>query len=95
MFNKGPRQSSLMAEITKDCEYLLVEAAIGFAKDREWKVRGYLGNEYEVVLTVDEWTDSPLIEVRDATSGEVVKFVEIVIMCWPKREHDRGEPFRR
>ena len=58
-------------------------------------VRGYLGNEYEVVLTVDEWTDSPLIEVRDATSGEVVKLVEIAIMCWPRREHDRGEPFRR
>jgi hypothetical protein len=86
MFNKGPRPSSLMAEIMRDCEYLLVEAAIGFAKDREWKVRGYLGNEYRVVLTVDEWTDSPLIEVRDAASGEVVKLVEIHIACWPKRE---------
>lgn len=85
MFNKGPQQSSLMAEITKDCEYLLVEAAIGFAKDREWTVRGYLGKEHRVVLTVDEWTDSPLIEVRDAKSGEVVKLVEIHITCWPKR----------
>ena len=86
MFNNGPRQSSLMAEITKDCEYLLVEAAIGFAKDREWTVRGYLGKEYQVVLTVDEWTDSPVIEVRDPESGEVVKQVDIMIMCWPKRE---------
>jgi hypothetical protein len=86
MFNKGWRRSSLMDEITRDCEYLLVEAAIGFARDREWEVRGYLGREYRVALTVDEWTDSPLIEVRDAESGEVVKLVEIHIACWPKRE---------
>jgi hypothetical protein len=95
MFNKGPRPSSLMTEIMKDCEYLLVEAAIGFAKDREWTVRGYLGRKHRVVLTVDEWTDSPLIEVRDPDTGEVVKLIEIAIMCWPKPEHDRGEPFRR
>ena len=75
-----------MAEITRDCEYLLVEAAIGLAKDREWKVRGYLGKEYLAALTVDEWTDSPVIEMRDADSGEVVKRVEIHIACWPKRE---------
>jgi hypothetical protein len=34
MFNKGPRQSSLMAEIAKDCERLLVEAAIGLVLPR-------------------------------------------------------------
>lgn len=69
----------------RDCEYLLVEAAIGFARDREWKVRGYLGKEYDVALVVDEWTDSPIIEVRDAESGEVANHLEINIMCWPKR----------
>lgn len=95
MFGRRPRHSSLIAEITKDCEYLLVEAAIGFAKDREWTVRGYLGTKHRVVLTVNEWTDSPQIEVRDPDTGEVVKVVEIAIMCWPRPEHDRGEPFRR
>jgi hypothetical protein len=86
MFSKGWQRSSLMKEISRDCEYLLVEAAIGFARDRDWKVQGYLGKEYRVALTVDEWTDSPLIEVRDAESGKVVKHVEIMVMCWPKRE---------
>jgi hypothetical protein len=95
MFGRRPRHSSLIAEITKDCEYLLVEAAIGFAKDREWTVRGFLGRKHRVVLTVDEWTDSPLIEVRDPDTGEVVKLIEITIMCWPRPEDDRGEPFRR
>ncbi len=41
---------------------------------------------YRVALVVDEWTDSPLIEIRDTESGEVVKLVEIHITCWPKRE---------
>ena len=85
-FHRRPRTSSLMANITRDCEYLLVEAAIGFAKDREWTVKGYLGKEYRAVLTVDEWADSPIIEIRDAESGAVIKYVEITIMCWPKRE---------
>jgi len=84
-FHRSQR-SSLLAAITRDCEYLLVEAALGFAKDREWKVKGYLGKEYRAVLTVDEWADSPIIEIRDAESGEVVKQVDITIMCWPRRE---------
>jgi hypothetical protein len=84
MFSRESRKSSLMAELTRDCEYLLVEAAIGFARDRAWTVRGYLGKEYQAVLTVDEWTDSPVIEVRDPESGEVVKQVDVMIMCWPK-----------
>ena len=39
-----------------------------------------------MALTVDEWTDSPVIEILDAESGEVVKHVEIHIACWPKKE---------
>lgn len=86
MFSGSGRRSPLMAEITRDCEYLLVEAAIGFAKDREWKVRGYLGTEYRAALTVNEWTDSPLIELRDVDTGELVKIVGIHITCWVTKE---------
>ena len=87
MFSKGSPQSSLMAEITRDCEYLLVEAAIGFAKDREWSVRGYLGGRSTGWLW--SWMSGRMgavIEIRDAASGEAVKRIEITIMCWPKRE---------
>lgn len=51
--------------------------------------------ERQGVLVVPDLVSLGLIEVRDATSGEVVKLIEIAIMCWPKREHDRGESPRR
>ena len=86
MFSGSERRAPLMAEITRDCEYLLVEAAIGFAKDREWVVRGLLGREYRAALTVNEWTDSPLIELRDVDTSELVKIVGIHIMCWATKE---------
>ena len=77
MFDRQPPRPSILTDVAQDCEYLLVEAALDAAREREWKVRSSLGKEYRAVLTVDEWTDSPLVEIRNPESGEVVQRVAI------------------
>jgi hypothetical protein len=82
MFDRQPPRPSILIDVAQDCEYLLVEAALGFASEREWKVRSSRGREYRAVLTVDEWTDSPLVEIRNPKSGEVVQRVAIGVTAW-------------
>jgi len=73
---------TIIESVAQGCEYLLVEAAMDEARDRRWMVCGRLGKEYQAALTVDEWTDSPVVEITDPDSGEVVKRIGIGITTW-------------
>ena len=53
MFDRPSRRPSILTDVEQDCEYLLVEAAIGFARERGWRVCSCRGKEYQAVLTVD------------------------------------------
>ena len=79
---KRRRTSSLTDAVEQECEYLLVEAALEWEQRRDWTVHSRVGTRYRAVLTVDEWTDAPLVEIRDRESGEVLKTMEVCITCW-------------
>ena len=79
---KRRRTSSLTDAVEQECEYLLVEAALEWEQRRDWTVRSRVGTRYRAVLTVDEWTDAPLVEIRDRESDEVLKTMKVCITCW-------------
>jgi hypothetical protein len=76
--------SSLVQKIAQQCEYLLVEAADMKFDTATWSVTGRSGRQYQARLVVDEWTDSPIVELSN-DSGDVVQTFGIRLSCWPLR----------
>ena len=79
------RRQSPSDSLAQSCEYLLVAAAEQAASSTEWSLTGRSGKQYQARLVVDEWTDSPIVEVADPESGNVVQRFGIGLSCWPLR----------
>ena len=72
--------------ITQRCEYLLVEAADQKAQTVKWALTSRTGRKFNAIMTVDEWTDAPVVEVSDPETGEVVQRFAVHVDCWPVRQ---------
>ena len=85
-FRRSHGRQSLVDSLAQSCEYLLVDAAERAASGTEWTLTGRRGKRYRARLVVDEWTDSPVIEVLDPENGDaVVQRFGIGFSCWPLR----------
>ena len=84
-FRKRHDRQSLVDSLAQSCEYLLVDAAERAAAETTWSLTSRRGKKYRARLIVDEWTDSPVIEVLDPDSGNVVQRFGVGSSCWPLR----------
>jgi hypothetical protein len=85
-FRRNHGRQTFVDRLAQSCEYLLVEAAERAASESEWSLRSRRGNQYKARLVVDEWTDSPIIEVLDPEKDDaVVQRFGIGFSCWPLR----------
>lgn len=73
---------TFMERIAQRCEYLLVEAADQKVQTTKWSVTSRTGQVYDARLIVDEWTDTPVVELSDPETGEVVRRFFVTVNCW-------------
>ena len=79
-------RQSFVDSLAQSCEYMLVDAAERAASETEWSLTSRRGKQYKARLVVDEWTDSPIIEVLDPKNDDtVVQRFGIGFSCWPLR----------
>lgn len=82
MFWRRIGNPTFMERIAQQCEYFLVEAAEQKAQATKWSVTSRTGQVYDATLIVDEWTDTPVVELSDPETGEVVRRFFVAVNCW-------------
>lgn len=85
MFGRSARKLSLVDKVVRECEARFVQFVQAETERTDWIVHSSRGEEYKAVLTLDEWTDSPVVEIRKVDTEELVISVALSLSGWPKK----------
>ena len=85
MFGRSARKLSLVDKVVRECEARFVQFVQTETERADWIVHSSRGEVYKAVLTLDEWTDSPVVEIRKVDTEELVISVALSLSGWPKK----------
>lgn len=85
MFGRSARKLSLVDKVVRECEARFVQFVQAETERTDWIVQSSREEKYKAVLTLDEWTDSPVVEIRKVDTEELVISVALSLSGWPKK----------